>query len=161
MTDFGALFGALAHAGVEYVLIGGVAATVHGSTRLTQDVDVVYLRSPDNLTRLARALAPFHPHPRGAPPGLPFEWSRETLQRGLNFTLTTDLGFIDLFGEIPGGGQFESLAAESESIELFGNPVLCLSLEQLIIVKRAAGRPKDYEVVAELEAIREERQRGR
>lgn len=161
MTDFRALFAALTDAGVEYVVVGGVAATVHGSTRLTQDIDVVYGRSDENLARLEEALAPFHPYPRGAPPGLPFEWSRETLKRGLNFTLTTDVGAIDLLGEVVGGGGYGELVHRSEPVDLFGHEVLCLGLDALIAVKRAAGRPKDLEAIAELEAIREERGRPR
>ena len=156
MTDFSALLDALVRADVEFVIVGGLAATVHGSGRLTQDIDVVYGRSDANLQRLASTLAPFNPYPRGAPLGLPFEWSAETLRRGLNFTLTTDVGFIDLHGEILGGGGYEALSRRSVSVALFGNDVLCLDLNALIETKRAAGRPKDYEVIAELEALREE-----
>lgn len=157
MTDFEALFAALSAEGVEYVLVGGVAATVHGSARLTQDVDLVYRRTDSNLDRLERALAPYDPYPRGAPPGLPFAWSRETLRRGLNFTLETSVGAIDLLGEIVGGGDYEALLPVSEPVELFGREVTCIGLDALIAVKRAAGRPKDYEAIAELEALREER----
>jgi len=91
MTDFKALLRVLSESGVEFILVGGVAATVHGSTRLTADVDVVYERRRPNLDRLALALTPYHPYLRGAPPGLPFRWDAQTLERGLNFTLTTDL----------------------------------------------------------------------
>ena len=71
MTDFAGLLRALTSADVEFVLIGGVAATVHGSARLTRDVDVIYRRSAENHARLVRALAPHAPYLRGAPPGLP------------------------------------------------------------------------------------------
>jgi len=157
LTDFNTLFAMLSETGVEYVLVGGLAATVHGSSRLTQDVDVVYRRTDENLDRLQRALEPLRPYPRGAPPGLPFEWSAATLKRGLNFTLTTAAGPIDLLGELVGGGSYESLADRSVDIELFGRPVRCIDIDALIEVKRAAGRPKDYEVIAELELLREER----
>lgn len=80
MTDFAALLRALASAGVEYILVGGAAATAHGAARLTLDLDVVYRRSDDNLERLARALAPYQPYLRGAPPGLPFVWDAATLR---------------------------------------------------------------------------------
>src|SRR5207245_4196097 len=109
MADFKAFLRALSESGVEFVLVGGVAATVHGSTRLTAAVDVVYERSRDNLDRLALALTPYHPYLRGAPPGLPFRWDSQTLERGLNFTLTTDLGALDLRGEIPGCGPHAAL----------------------------------------------------
>lgn len=158
MTDFEALLRALRTHGVEFIVVGGVAATAHGSARLTQDLDVVYSREPENIRRLAAALAPQSPYLRGAPPGLPFRWDEATIERGLNFTLTTQLGDLDLLGEITGGGGYPSLLPHTISIELFGLPTRCLDLEWLIRVKRAAGRPKDLEVLAELEAIREEQE---
>jgi len=88
VTDFATLLRVLADQDVAYILVGGAAATVHGSARLTLDVDVVYQRTPDNLARLVNALAPYAPGLRGAPAGLPFQWDAETLARGLNFTLT-------------------------------------------------------------------------
>lgn len=93
---------------------------------------------------------------RTAPPGLPFDWSVETLRRGLNFTLTTTLGDINLLGDIPGGGGYERLIRNSVSVDLFGRPCRCLSLPALIRTKRAAGRPKDLETLAELEALLDE-----
>jgi hypothetical protein len=160
MTDFAGLLRCLAEAGVEYVVVGGAAATAHGSARLTQDLDVVYRRTDDNLRRLATALAPHRPYLRGAPDGLPFRWEAQTLHRGLNFTLTTILGDLDLLGEITGGGRYEDLLPDTGIVELFGLSCRVLGLEALIRVKRAAGRPKDLEAIAELEAIREERALG-
>lgn len=96
---------------------------------------------------------------RGAPQGLPFRLDAETLERGLNFTLTTTLGPIDLLGEIAGGGGYGDLLPYSETIDVFGVTCLCLALPRLIEVKRAAGRPKDLEAIAELEAILDERER--
>ena len=157
MTDFKALLRALADSGVEFILVGGVAATVHGSTRLTVDVDAVYRRAPQNIERLVLALTPYHPYLRGAPSGLPFRWDAATIMRGLNFTLTTDVGDVDLLGEITGGGGDDSLIAATMGIRVFGIDCRCLTLDKLIEVKRAAGRPKDFETIAELEAIREER----
>jgi hypothetical protein len=158
-ADFEGLFRALHEAGVEYILVGGVAATAHGSTRLTLDVDVVYARSGPNLARLVRALAPLTPYLRGAPPGLPFRWDESTLRRGLNFTLTTSRGDLDLLGELTGGGGYGDLLPHTVEVLVFGIPVRCLGLDKLIAVKRAAGRPKDLEAIAELEAIREEREK--
>jgi predicted nucleotidyltransferase len=160
MTDFGALIGRLIEGGVDFILVGGVAATVHGSARLTRDVDVVYARSPANITRLCNAIGTLHPYLRGAPPGLPFAFDPPTVTAGLNFTLTTDLGELDLLGEIAGGGMYERLIAGAVRVEVFGRACHCLSLEQLIAAKRAAGRPRDVEAVAELEII-QDRMRGR
>ena len=145
---------------MDFIIVGGAAATAHGSSRLTEDLDLVYRRTPDNILRLVESLAPFDPYLRGAPRGLPFKWDMQTVSSGLNFTLTTTLGPVDLLGEIAGGGQFENLAADTLEIEVFGVRVMCLELETLIRVKRAAGRPKDLEAIAELEAILEERQKG-
>jgi len=102
MTDLQTLIRLLSDAKVEYILVGGVAAVAHGSARLTQDLDIVYDRSVQNIRRIIRVLAPYRPYLRGAPPGLPFIWDEQTIYRGLNFTLTTSLGDIDLLGEIVG-----------------------------------------------------------
>ena len=158
-TDFEGLLQALVSAGVEFIVIGGVAAKAHGAPRLTVDLDVVYGRSDANLVRLASALSPLKPYLRGAPPGLPFHLDRETLRRGLNFTLRTSRGDLDLLGEVAGGGGYEALLPRSRELEMFGLRCRCIDLDTLIEVKRAAGRPKDLEAIAELEAIREERRR--
>jgi hypothetical protein len=124
---------------------------------LTVDVDAVYRRTAENIERLVLALTPYHPYLRGAPRGLPFRWDAATVQRGLNFTLTTDIGDVDLLGEITGGGGYDQLVAATVGIRVFGIECRCLTLDKLIEVKRAAGRPKDFEAIAELEAIREHR----
>jgi predicted nucleotidyltransferase len=156
MTDFEKLLKVLFEGGVQFIIIGGAAATAHGSARLTYDIDLVYSRSPENMNRLAEALTPYSPYLRGAPEGLPFVWDAITLAKGLNLTLTTTLGFIDLFGEVTGGGGYDALISHTITIKLFGISCRCLSLEKLIEVKRAAGRPKDLEVIAELETLRDE-----
>ncbi len=157
MTDFETLLAALDDGDVAFIIIGRLAATIHGSSRLTQDIDVIYERSDENIERLVRALAPHNPYLRGAPPGLPFEWSADTIRRGLNFRLTTAVGDIDILGEIIGGGSYDDLFPHTTTVELFVHSHRCLDLHWLIHVKRAAGRPKDLEVIAELEALLEER----
>ena len=159
MTDFAGVIRTLVDAGVDFIIVGGVAGTVHGSARLTRDVDVVYARSPENMRRLVDALSSHNPYLRGAPQGLPFLWDLNTIQRGLNFTLTTRLGDLDLLGELTGGGGFEQLREHSSTVRVFDRDVQVLDLDWLIRVKRAAGRPRDLEALAELEALREERDR--
>lgn len=120
MTDFASLIRALSKHNVKFILVGGAAATAHGSARLTQDLDIVYRRTPANMSRLVECLAPYSPYLRGAPPGLPFRLDVETMRSGLNFTLTTTLGAIDLLGEITGGGDYEGLLPHTVELGLFG-----------------------------------------
>ena len=82
MTDFASLLRLLSENQVEFIIVGGAAATAHGSGRLTLDLDVVYNRSSRNIEGLVNALGPIQPYLRGAAPGLPFEWSIETVQKG-------------------------------------------------------------------------------
>jgi hypothetical protein len=140
---------------VEFVIVGGVAISAHGSSYLTYDLDVCYARTRDNLKRLAAALTPYRPRPRDFPVDLPFIWDEQTLKQGTNFTLTTDLGNIDLLGELKGLGGYAEARAASVVMNLFGLPCQVLSLAALIITKRAAGRTKDLLALPELEALRE------
>lgn len=140
---------------VEFVIIGGVAISAHGCSYLTYDLDVAYARAPDNLKRLAAALAPHHPRPREFPADLPFVWDEQTIKQGTNFKLTTDLGNIDLLGEVSGLGDYEKVRAQSVVMSLFDLRCRVLSLDALIAAKRAAGRTKDLLVLPELEALRE------
>jgi hypothetical protein len=156
-TDIAALVRALADGRVEFIIAGGVAANLHGSARTTLDLDVIYRRTGANITRLVETLRPLNPYLRGVPEGLPFQFDAETVQRGLNFTLTTRLGDLDLLGEITGGGGYEDLVEESDTATIFGSRVRCLALRRLIATKRAAGRPKDLVALSELEALLEER----
>ncbi len=158
MTDFGALLRLLTENDVEFIIVGGAAATAHGSARLTLDLAIVYKRGSTNIARLVNALRPVQPYLRGAPPGLPFDWSAQTIEKGLNFTLITNLGALDLLGEIVGGGGYEQLSLDTITIEVAGVSCQCISLERLIQVKRAAGRLKDLEAVAELQQILSETQ---
>lgn len=159
MTDFARLLRVLVDAGVDFVVIGGVAATAHGSAHVTVDLDLVYGRRRENIERLAEALAPLRPYLRGAPPGLPFHFDADTISRGLNFTLVTLAGDLDVLGEATGGGTYEALQPHSETRTLFGLNVRFVDLPTLIRLKRAAGRPKDLERIAELEALMEETRR--
>lgn len=157
--DLAALIRVLSADRVEFIIVGGIAATIHGSAHLTYDLDVVYHRTHENIDRLVRALAPHQPYLRGAPPGLPFRFDADTVWRGLNFTLQTTLGDVDLLGEVIGGGSYEQLLQTSETARVFGYDVTCVTLQRLIALKRAAGRRKDLNVLAELEALLDERGR--
>ena len=158
--QFKTLLAALAASNVEFVIIGGLAATLHGSARVTYDLDIVYNRTSENLFKIVTALSPYQPYLRGAPEGLPFKFDVETLKRGLNFTFTTSVGPIDLLGELSGIGSYEAVHARANTATMFDGTYLFIDLEGLITSKRAAGRPKDLETIAELETIREERRRS-
>jgi predicted nucleotidyltransferase len=140
---------------VRFIIIGGVSAIIHGSVHTTNDIDIFYPRHRQNVGRLARALAPFHPRPVDLPQGLPFLWDESTLSNATLLTLDTDLGRIDLLGEVSGLGPFEQVWAESPEVELYGRKVRTLSLPSLIAAKRAAGRDKDLRVIPELESLLE------
>lgn len=145
----------LVEADVAFVVIGGVALRSHGSAYLTQDLDICYSRAKENLQKIAKALAPFSPRPRGFPDELPFVWDWTTLQNGTNFTFKTTLCDIDLLGEVPGVGDFIEVLANSIEIDLDGFQVKVLSIDGLIKAKETAGRPKDQAGLAELYALRE------
>jgi hypothetical protein len=159
-TDFKRILRLLAEERIEFVLVDGVAAAAHGAARATYDIDIVYARSAANIGRLAAALRPLDPYLRGAPPDLPFRWDAETVRAGLNFTLTTAAGDIDLLGEVAGGGTYEQLLPSTESMAMLGVEVRVVTLEKLIQLKRAAGRPKDLEAIAELLALLEEKRKA-
>jgi predicted nucleotidyltransferase len=159
--DLEKLLPSLIRAGVEFIVIGGVAGIVHGSARATYDIDLVYSRTDENIQRLAQSLAPHKPYLREAPPGLPFVWDAKTIRSDLNFTLTTLLGDIDLLGEVAGGETYQNLLPNSFEVEAFGVRFKCIDLPTLIHIKEAAGRPKDREAIAELRVLLEESEKKR
>jgi hypothetical protein len=140
---------------VEFVIVGGIAITAHGSAYITKDLDFCYSRVKGNLKNIVSALSPFKPRPRGFPENLPYIFDETTLQNATNFTFETQLGDIDLLGEVAGIGAFNEVREFSKLMELFSFEVRVLSIEGLILAKRAAGRPKDLLVLPELEAMQE------
>lgn len=155
VTEIPAVLDLLWEARVDFIVIGGVAANAHGSARVTYDIDILYSRDDANLARIARAFQPLQPYLRGAPPGLPFEWSVATLRTGLNFALKTTLGSIDILGEVAGVGRYDDARAHATPMRLTAHDALVLDLDLLIKSKRAAGRTKDLEPLAELELLRD------
>lgn len=155
MTQFEELLRTLVREGVEFVVIGGLAANIHGVTIPTYDIDICYDRSYENLKRLSSALKPYHPTLRGAPANLPFRLDPETLKAGLNFTLETDLGNLDLLGEVGGVGWFKDVKGASSEVRVREMQLYVLGLAALIKAKKFAGRKKDEMMILELEAIQE------
>jgi hypothetical protein len=153
-TDAVGIVRALLAQQVEFIVVGGQAMRAHGSAYITEDIDLCYRRTPANIAALAAACAPLHPYLRGAPAGLPFRFDDPTIQAGLNFTLTTDLGDVDFLGEVTGIGSYERMLPLSEEKSLFGLTVRILSLEGLILAKTAAGRRQDRLHLLELEELK-------
>lgn len=147
--EFRQLLGPLIAHGVDFVLIGGQAGISHGSTYPSYDLDVVYARDRDNVTRLVAALEEISVRLRGAPPDLPFLLDVRTIENGANFTFETPYGDLDILADVAGVGSFESLLSESVEREVFGHLVKVASIDHLIAMKRAAGRVKDKLMVEE------------
>lgn len=142
---------------VRFVVIGGLAGNLRGSTTITHDLDVCYARDDENLSRLVRALKEAHARLRGAPSDIPFILDAKTLKRGDHFTFVTDMGSLDILGHpsgIPGG--YEELERAADQIDLGEFKVKVASIDDLIRMKRAAGRPKDLIEVEVLGALRDE-----
>jgi hypothetical protein len=146
--------------GVEFVVIGGLAAIAHGSARLTYDVDVCASMGQDNVRKIITALADLHPKWRMRP-DLPTVTLDSPQLRGIkNIYLKTDLGQIDLLGEVDGVGDYDAVVKASVPMTLDrGLSCRVLELDALIIAKHAANRPKDRVAVVELEVIRERNKR--
>lgn len=142
--------------GVRFVLIGGLAGRLHGSTLITNDVDICYQREPTNLERLATALRALDVQLRGAPADLPFQVDAETLRRGDAFTFTTTAGALDVLGTPAGTSGFTELEANAVVVRLGEIEVAVASVTDLVRMKEAAGRPKDKQAVIELRALLDE-----
>ena len=141
---------------VRFILIGGYAGALRGSPVITGDVDLCYARDDENLQRLAAALQALGAHLRGAPPDVAFQLDAATLRAGDHFTFTTTAGSLDCLGTPAGTQGFADLEASATDEDLGGLIVRVASLDDLIRMKRAAGRPKDLIEVEWLSALRDE-----
>jgi hypothetical protein len=146
----------LADHGVRYVVIGGVAGVTHGSPSVTQDLDVCSERSPENLRRLAAALGSIHARLRGADEDVRFSLDAKTLAAGDHFTFVTDRGDLDCLGLPTGTLGYDDLMKGAVDVDLDGLVVAVASIDDLIRMKRAAGRPRDLAELEILGALREE-----
>jgi hypothetical protein len=142
--------------GVRFVLIGGVAATLHGSPLLTADVDIAYERTKQNLERLAAALKEMGARLRGIAEDLPFEPDARALRSGSNFTFATELGDLDCLGWPDGINSYEELVEDAVPMRIGRHDVPVASIDALIKMKRAAGRPKDVAGALALEEVKKQ-----
>jgi hypothetical protein len=153
-TKFLRVIGLLSQAGADTVIIGGLGIRAHGGGHLTEDIDFALSRRRENCRRIAEALAPYHPKPVDWPEGVPYVWDEQMLMNSTNLTLETDLGRIDFLAEPDGAPPYETLKARAVRFDLEGREVLVASIDDLISMKKAAGRPKDLAHIAELETIK-------
>jgi hypothetical protein len=147
------LLQALVESKANFIVVGAYAAILQGSSVRTDDLDVCYERTPDNYKKIAKAIAPFHPVLRGLPDNLKAPFDAHSLAHGTNFTLTTDIGMLDLLGELSGVGGYRQLSQNAKAIK-FGD-IVCrvAALDDVIRSKEAADRPKDRIVLPELRAL--------
>ena len=141
---------------VRFVLIGGLAARMHGSPSVTDDLDICYARDRRNLERLSDALVEMRSRLRGAGPDVPFLLDAATLEAGDHFTFDTTAGALDILGTPVGTDGFDQLNANAVDMRLDFMTVRVACLEDLIRMKRAAGRPKDRVELEILGALRDE-----
>jgi hypothetical protein len=146
---------------VEYVVIGGIAAMFQGSTTITRDFDICYSRERANLDRLASALRELDARLRGVDVGVPFQLDAASLRNGMNFAFKTKHGDLDCLGDPGGGFDYELLKRNADRMDVAGRRVMVASLDDIIAMKRAAGRNKDRIEVENLSALREVREKGR
>jgi len=125
-----------------------------GSANLTTDIDCLYSRDPANIERIVQALRAIHPKLRTPQEPVPISWDSEFFKNVLNMTLSTDMGPVDLLAEAPGVQGFEELWARSPEIPLFGLPVRVATVDDLITMKLATGRPKDAQHAMLLQALK-------
>jgi hypothetical protein len=155
----GRLLEPLVRHGIDFVVVGGIAGSAHGSTYPTFDLDVAYARDRPNVERLVRALAEIGVTLRGAPDDLPFQLDVRTFENGLNFTFSTSQGDIDVLGDPGGIKSYAVLRENAARRTIAGYEVLVASIDHLIAMKRAANRNKDKLMLEEYIVIADEQQR--
>ena len=149
-TEFQKAIELMYHSGIRFVIIGGVAMQMQGTNHITDDIDFCYSRDAKDLPGLVEAFNKNHVLLRNVPADLPFFFDLRTLKNTQNFTLTTDVGDLDLLALPDGVDSFEGLWERADVMELYGMSVRIASIEDLIAMKRAANRPKDQRHLMEL-----------
>jgi hypothetical protein len=147
--------------GIHFVLIGGLAARLHGSPTVTDDLDICHSTEPENLERVAEALKEADAKLRGAPEDVPFLLDAKTLAAGATFTFLTVFGPLDCLALPAGVGGYDELSRTAERMRFNDLEVLVASIDDLILMKRAAGRPQDLKEIEILGAVRDEIEKER
>jgi predicted nucleotidyltransferase len=150
----GALLSQLVNADVDFVVVGGVAVIVQGAPRFTRDLDICCATDQPNLDRLGAVLVELDARLRGIDEDVPFVPDGKTLRHTPMLTLTTRDGDIDLLVDPDGSPGYKALRRKASQIELDGFTVLIASIDDLIAMKSAAGRPQDLIDLESLEIAR-------
>lgn len=153
----GSLLRLLTEAGVDFVIVGGVAVVLQASPRFTRDLDICYATTPDNLERLGEVLLAIGAMLRGVEEDVPFMPHARTLRRAQMLNLTTREGDLDLLVDPLGSPDYAALRMRADSMDLDGITVAVASVEDLIAMKRAAGRPQDLVDLESLDVARRRR----
>lgn len=149
-----ALLGRLARAEVDFVVVGGVAVAFQGYGRSTKDLDITYATDEENLERLGGVLVGAHARLRGIEEDRPFVPDQRTLARTRLLTLDTDDGGLELLADPPGAPPYATMRARADHVELDGIVIAVAALDDLLAMKRAAGRPQDLADIEVLEVAR-------
>jgi hypothetical protein len=152
--DFRDLLMRLIETKVDFVLVGGFAGVVHGCSCVTQDIDICCDFSPENLLALQKAVSNLHPVHRMTPGRKRLNLMEQTCSQFKNLYLDTDIGQLDCLSFIDGLGDYQTVKQASELIKIEDLPLRILSLDGLIKAKKAMNRPRDRQVIFELEAIK-------
>lgn len=147
------LFRRLYDAGIDFVLVGGFAATLHGSSLVTKDIDVCAIVTPESIAKLRNALRDLNPMHRQTSPRRSFLADTDLDGTFTNLYLQTSLGPLDVLGSVLGVGDFQRVREHALEVDLFGRRCRVISLRDLITAKEALGRDKDLLAVKELRAI--------
>ena len=157
MQNLQALLKLLVNSQVEFVLVGGFAAVLHGCNQTTRDIDICVLYSPEQIQLLRELLKPFHPQHRITDPKVCFLDMPRDLSEKQDFHLVTDLGVLDVINYVEGVGSYYDVLKNSKEIEIYGGRCHLISIEDLIKSKKTLGRHRDLATVMELEAILKEK----
>jgi hypothetical protein len=152
--SFGSMLTGLTEQQISFVVVGGVAAAAHGASRVTNGLDICYdAEASANVNALGELLAAWKAYPRGVEPGRPFIMDGKTLLGAPVMTVNSAEGNIDVMDHIAGVGPYELVRKHSEVMSAFGIDFRVLDLPSLIKATRTAGRPRDFDLLPELEAL--------
>ena len=156
MQDLSKLLKTLLANDIDFVLIGGFAAVVHGSTLVTQDLDICSAMSIENINKLRSVLKDLNPtHRMDRKANLSFLDHPKSLDGLNNIYLDTDLGILDILSATEPAGNFDTIKKNAIDIPLYGFTCKVISIDDLIKVKTVMNRPKDIQAVIELKKVKE------